>query len=590
MSLKISVLGPLQVTAGKAIHNNFESNKVRALFAYLVVEMNRPHSRESLAEMFWSETSTRSALANLRYALADLRKVIGDGEADPSFLLVSRESLQFNAGSSYDLDAIKFKERIESNNIETLKQAIALYRGDFLSGFPSIESDSFEEWVLLKREQFKQQAIEALRLISDHHERRGEYQQALPFARKQVELEPWLEEAHQQLMRLLALDGQRSAALAQYETCRRALVSELNVEPTPETLELYESIRDGRLEKVSPLLKREPPAPGDPPFKGLQYFDEADANLFFGREALVAHLVEKIRSREKTKDTRFLAIIGASGSGKSSLVRAGLIPALKRRGKTLLSQVITPTGHPLVSLRGASGEAIPAPQRRLLHRSAARNDRLIFVDQFEELFTLCQDESERKSFIKKLLDAAQKESVSVVIALRADFYAACAPYENLRNILSQNQEYIGPMNAAELRRAIEEPARLNGWLFEPGLVDLLLHDIGADGDRSPEPGALPLLSHALLETWHRRSGRMLTLAGYAESGKISQAITKTAETVFTRLSPEEQVIARNIFLRLTELGEGTQETRRRVQLNELIPHPNSASSPGRTAESVLKML
>lgn len=566
--LKISTLGPLQVSAGTFIQHKFESNKVRALLAYLAVEMDRPHSREVLAEMLWPESPAQTSLANLRYALADLRKVIGDDNAHPPYLIVSRETLQFNASSDSELDLTACSQFLNSNQIEKLKQGIALYQGDFLTGFPSIESDTFEEWLTLKREQCRRQAIEALRLVTDYHEGRGEYQQALPFARRQVELEPWLEEAHQQLMRVLALDGQRSAALAQYETCRRVLDLELGAPPTPETTRLYESIRDGALEKVHPLLKREPPAPGDPPFKGLQYFDETDADLFFGREVLVSHLVEQIRSREKSKGMRFLAIIGASGSGKSSLVRAGLIPALKRGDRSLAAQVITPTEHPLASLRGA------IPTRGLL-----------FVDQFEELFTLCQSESERKSFINKLLETAKE--TSVVIALRADFYAACAPYENLRKVLSQNQEYIGPMNAGELRRAIEEPARVNGWLFEPGLTDLLLHDIGADGERSPEPGALPLLSHALLETWHRRSGRMLTLAGYAEAGKIAQAITKTAESVFAQFSTVEKSIARNIFLRLTELGEGEQETRRRVQLSEIIPPPKLGKG---AAEVVLKML
>jgi WD40 repeat protein/DNA-binding SARP family transcriptional activator len=575
-TLKISVLGHLQISVGKAIHNKFESNKVRALFAYLAIEMNRPHSREALAELFWPESPAQTSLANLRYALADLRKVIGDKEAKPPYLIVSRESLQFNASSNHELDAVIFTGLINSNDIEKLKQGVAFYQGDFLAGFPSIESNPFEEWILLKREGFKRQVVESLRLIVDHHEQRGEYQQALPFARQQVELEPWLEEAHQQLMRLLALDGQRSAALAQYETCRRALASELDVEPSRETTQLYESIRDERLEKIPHLLKRESPAPGDPPFKGLQYFDETDADLFFGREALVSHLVDQLQSRKKIKGKSFLAIIGASGSGKSSLVRAGLIPALKRGGMSLLAHVITPTEHPLESLSFS-----------LENNKASKRPLLLFVDQFEELFTLCQSESERQSFINKLLHAAQGGSASVIIALRADFYAACAPYENLRKILSQNQEYIGPMNAGELRRAIEEPARINGWLFEPGLTDLLLREIGADGDRSPEPGALPLLSHALLETWRRRSGRMLTLAGYAESGKIHEAIAKTAEAVFARFSPQEQSIARNIFLRLTELGEGTQETRRRVLLSEIIP---PASLLSKATETVLKML
>lgn len=576
--LKISVLGPLQVFAGERNFNKFESNKVRALFAYLVMEMERPHGRETLAGMFWPETSTESALANLRYALADLRKVIQDEKARLPYLFISRESLQFNANSDFLLDAVEFQRLINTNTIENLKQALALYRGDFLEGFPAIEGEFFEEWLILKREQFRQQAIEKLQALASHHEERCEYQQALSYARRQIELEPWLEEAHQQLMRLLALDGQRSAALAQFETCRRMLDSEMSIEPSQETIQLYESIRAGKLEKVSPLLKREAPAPGTPPFKGLQYFDETDIDLFFGRETLVSHLVDQIHSRERTKGAKFLAIIGASGSGKSSLVRAGLIPALKRSG-TSRAVVITPTEHPLESL--SSG---------LKNIGTFKVRSLLFVDQFEELFTLCQSKTERQAFIRELLHLSQEGNMLVIVTLRADFYAACAPYENLRKSLSQNQEYIGPMIADELRRAIEEPARRNGWLFEPGLTDVLLHDIGADGDHLPEPGALPLLSHALLETWHRRSGRMLTLAGYAESGKIHQAITQTAETVFIHLSLEEQGIARNIFLRLTDLGDGSQETRRRAALSELIPPPGSSPNLGKTTRGVLRTL
>lgn len=577
--LKISVLGPLQVKLATPIQKQFESNKVRALLTYLVTEMDRPHNREVLAEMLWPESPAVTGLAKLRYTLANLRKVIGDDDANPHYLLVSRENLQFDSLSNYELDAYQFTNLLDTKDVEKLKQGIALYQGDFLSGFPSIESNMFEEWLVLKREHFKELAIGALQLIADYHEHRGEYQQAMPFTRRQTELEPWLEEAHQQLMRLLALDGQRSAALAQYEICRRLLMSELDVEPSNETIELYESIRDGTFEKVSHLLKRVPPAPGEPPFKGLQYFDESDADIFFGREALIAHLMDQMQGREKSRRVRFLAIIGASGSGKSSIIRAGLVPALKRDSRPRLVQIITPTEYPLDSLSSSDIDSITARGRLIL-----------IVDQFEELFTLCQNESERKFFIDKLLNAAQEGLAFIVITLRADFYAACEPYENLRRTLSQNQEYIGPMNASELRRAIEEPARVYGWLFEPGLADLLLRDIGADGDRSPEPGALPLLSHALLETWHRRSGRMLILAGYAESGGIHGAIAKTAEWVYTQLSESEQLIARNIFLRLTELGEGMQENRRRVLLSEIIPAYESTSTQGKLIESVLKML
>jgi formylglycine-generating enzyme required for sulfatase activity len=189
---------------------------------------------------------------------------------------------------------------------------------------------------------------------------------------------------------------------------------------------------------------------------------------------------------------------------------------------------------------------------------------LLLVDQFEETFTLCKDITERKAFIENLLTLAEDDGTArVVITLRADFYHHCAEYEGLRLVLEKHQAYIGVMTADELRQAITTPAEKNDWDFQPGLVDLILQDVGA------EPGALPLLSHALLETWKRRQGRALTLQGYADAGGVKKAIAQTAESVYDRLTPAEQTIARGIFLRLTELGEGVQDTRRRVQLSEL---------------------
>ena len=156
--------------------------------------------------------------------------------------------------------------------------------------------------------------------------------------------------------------------------------------------------------------------------------------------------------------------------------------------------------------------------------------------------------------------------LTLIITLRADFYAYLAQYPELRDAVAQQQEYIGPMTIEELRLAIEEPARRGHWDFEPGLVDLILRDVG------DEPGALPLLSHALLETWKRRAGHTLTLKGYADAGGVRGAIAHTAESVFQKLSSEERIIARNVFVRLTELGEGTEDTRRRVTFEEIMSH------------------
>lgn len=330
----------------------------------------------------------------------------------------------------------------------------------------------------------------------------------------------------------------------------------------------------------------EAPAPGEPPFMGLPSFGENDAALFFGREALTARLVERLR------DEKFLALIGASGSGKSSVVHAGLIPALEMRNEEKAADdfaawsiyTITPTAEPLKALASEltrNSETITATTTLMdelrqhshalalyltRHPQAPTPPVLFIVDQFEELFTLCRDEGARSSFIDNLLDASAEGAASVVLTLRADFYASLAEYTELREAVAHHQEYVGPMTPDELRRSIEEPAKLNHWEFDRGLVDLILHDVGQ------EPGALPLLSHALLETWKRRSGTRLVLRGYQEAGGVRGAIAKTAERVYTaELSRDEQPIARNIFLRLTELGEGMQDTRRRAPLNELIP-------------------
>jgi transcriptional regulator with XRE-family HTH domain/energy-coupling factor transporter ATP-binding protein EcfA2 len=338
-------------------------------------------------------------------------------------------------------------------------------------------------------------------------------------------------------------------------TALKALfVPALHLENEPELITRF-------LELAQSARQEEAPTPGLAPYKGLLFFDESDSELFFGREVLTGQLAEHVMDLALDSSMRFLAVVGASGSGKSSLVRAGLTVALKRAGWN--TRVFTPTVNPVRALESNLYVEPAKPAERVL----------ILVDQFEETFTLCRDEMERIAFIEKLLSSAQHPSreTSVVIALRADFYSHCAQYPLLRQAVAAEQEYIGQMTAEELRRAIEEPARRGGWEFEPGLVDVLLQDIGADGMGQPEPGALPLLSHALLATWERRRGRTFTLEGYHASGGVRGAIAETAESVFNdQLNQTQQELARDVFLRLTELGEGTEDTRRRAALNELV--------------------
>jgi WD40 repeat protein/DNA-binding SARP family transcriptional activator len=249
-SLSIRLLGPFQVTLNGQPVVGFISDKVRALLAYLAAEADRPHRREALAGLLWPEWPERTARTNLRRALANLRRVIGDHEATPPFLLITRQTIQFNSGSESWVDANAFTALLEAPGaaIRQLEEAVALYRGDFLEGFSIADSAAFEEWALLKREQLGRQVVAALFRLAGYYEGRDAYEQALPYAWRQVELESWEEPAHRQLMRLLALSGQRNAALAQYEALRDQLAEELSVEPEEETTRLYERIRDGEIE------------------------------------------------------------------------------------------------------------------------------------------------------------------------------------------------------------------------------------------------------------------------------------------------------------------------------------------------------
>ena len=228
--LSLVLLGSFQATLDGQPITSWKSNKIKALLAYLAVEADRPHPREALAGLLWPDYPNASALNNLRDALAALRQAIGDRQAEPPFLLITRDTIQFNTASDCSLDLSGLAD-LTGLEIDQLEQVASAYRGSFLEGF-SCDSAPFEEWVLVKREQINRQMVDALCRLAEHFEERGEYERAIAYARKQLELEPWDEQAHRQLMRALALNGQRSAALAQYETCRRLLTQELGVEPS----------------------------------------------------------------------------------------------------------------------------------------------------------------------------------------------------------------------------------------------------------------------------------------------------------------------------------------------------------------------
>ena len=330
------------------------------------------------------------------------------------------------------------------------------------------------------------------------------------------------------------------------------------------------------------------------PYKGLAAYQPEDAHFFFGREALIDEVVRRIQL------DRVLVVGGPSGSGKSSLVRAGLIPALKAGALSgsdnWMIELFTPGRDPLAELyfqvtrHAPSGSAAvslediiahPTLARHLGGANRSRHPLLLCIDQFEELFTLAPA-AHRSNFIAALsaMTDPADSTVRIVIAVRADFYAACAQIPWLADRITSNQVLVGPMTGPELRRAISEPARPMGLIQESGLVDAMIEEAGN------ETGSLPLVAHALVETWLRRKGNLMTLEGFHAAGGVAGAISQTADAIYAqRFDPVEREATKRLFLRLVTPGEGTPDTRRILARSE-IDHDSNPAVMHRVVDSL----
>jgi class 3 adenylate cyclase/WD40 repeat protein len=331
-------------------------------------------------------------------------------------------------------------------------------------------------------------------------------------------------------------------------------------------LRQLEQLRSPQVDPATTVVEPDgtPPAPVACPYKGLVSFQPADAGDFHGRELLVAELIARLVS------SRFLAVIGASGSGKSSAVRAGLLPALARGAvpgsQTWLPVVMTPGTDPAASLTAALATVHPGEPSVLI------------VDQFEELWTTSEPAS-RAAFLDLLADAADDASGSLVtvVTVRADYYGRLAEHPRLAALVADSQVLVGPMRPSELRAAIERPAAVAGLTLEPGLAQTIIDDA------AEEPGALPLVSTALLETWERRRGRSLTVSGYAEAGGVRGAIAHLAEAAYAELDPEQQEAAQRVLSRLAAPGDGGDDVARPLPLAELADDPTGLAVLDRLA-------
>ncbi|HVP22104.1 MAG TPA: BTAD domain-containing putative transcriptional regulator [Anaerolineaceae bacterium] len=596
--LLITLLGSFHVTLDGEEITGFKSQRVRALLAYLAVEQQIAHSRNSLAALFWPDWPDQEAHNNLRYALYNLRQAIRSQEVEPQFLIAGREMVQFNPASDSFVDVASFIQftqsaKNQSFDPDRLKEAIGLYQGEFLEGFAPDLGQEFDDWVTFKRAELNRIKCEALGKLADHYESLGEAQQALVYARRLVEVDPWQENGHRRLMRLLANSGESSAALLHYEHYRLQLEQELGVNPDEETQELFRSIQQkGRTVELAGKSqgKESPKRIGECPYRGLSAFQEQDAPFYFGREEYVEHLLRKLN-----ENSLVVVLLGSSGSGKSSLIYAGLLPKV-RSEKTCLVLDFRPGMSPFCALASAlmpwldperteierliesqklaaaisSGDvSIRMVIGRILAKHPGIERFLLFIDQFEELYTLCTDEEIQRRFLDALLQEAGKEaggpgpSIIFLLTLRADFMGRALSYRPFADALQDSAQMLGPMSQVELRAAVEKPAQKQGVVFEEGLVDRILKDVG------DQPGNLPLLEFALTLLWEEETNGLLRHAGYEKIGRVEGALTRYAEKVYSSLKVAEQAVVSHIIMQLIQPGRGTEDTRRIANRDEI---------------------
>ncbi|MFJ6389511.1 AAA family ATPase [Streptomyces sp. NPDC091972] len=397
------------------------------------------------------------------------------------------------------------------------------------------------------------------------------------------------------------------------------------ISPTPVSAGLYDLGQWQRLwERALAPDEDESPQPEPPagvcPYRGLASYRQEDARWFFGRKRSTEALVRLLRSAAGTSTGGLVMLVGASGAGKSSLLNAGLVTALEKGalggsgedgGRPVLQLV--PGADPLTELTGRIpelapvvsaartggpdidhppefGHAVREAVASWAQREAATARPVVIVDQFEEAFTLCSDEWVRRTFVR-LLHAActpagpdARAPALVLLGVRADFYERCLDHPELADALQHRHMVLGPLTGGELREAVTGPARAVGLELEPGLAELIVREVSADGPRGAhDAGVLPLLSHALLATWQRRKAGRLTVAGYRAAGGIQGAVAATAERAWSRLDPAARTAARLLLLRLVRLGEDTQATRRRGTRRRLTAE---SADPGKTEESL----
>jgi WD40 repeat protein/DNA-binding SARP family transcriptional activator len=564
------ILGPLEVWSGER-RASLGGSKQRMLLALLLLHRNEVVSVDLLVEELWAGRPPATAVKIVQVYVSQLRKALGGRRTsrDAEDVLVTRAPGYLLRVGRDELDADRFERLVEEGRrvlgagsprlaARTLLEALALWRGPALADF------AYESFAQLEIGRLEELHLSALAYRMDADLALGRHEELVGELEALVAENPLRERLRGQLMLALYRAGRQADALEVYRQTRGLLHGELGLDPSRalQSLERAILLQDPALE-VGAQSVVGVPAESDGvvvcPFKGLAFFDVGDEDYFYGREQIVAELVSRLAGGP------FVGIVGPSGGGKSSILRAGLVSALAKgvlpgsAGWRVL--LMRPGEHPCAELARVLGEASLGEGVASLQPG----ERVaLVVDQLEEVFTACQDGQERTLFLDALVQTAldSDRRAVVAVALRADFYGRCGEYPRLRELLSTNHVLIGPMEPGDVVRAIELPARRADLEIDRPLVEALV------GDVAGEPGGLPLLSTALLELWRRRDGRRLSHDAYRSSGGVRGAVARLAEEAYARLDAQEKDTARALMLRLCS-GEAATAARRRVPLAEL---------------------
>jgi basic membrane lipoprotein Med (substrate-binding protein (PBP1-ABC) superfamily)/DNA-binding SARP family transcriptional activator len=545
------ILGSLEATAGAAVAD-LGPPKQRALLTILLLHAGEIVPVDRLTESLWPEGPPRTAAHSIQIYVSELRKALAPLAAHD--LIVTRHPGYELRADDEEIDARRFERLVDEGlrhleagdqaaGATALRAALALWRGPALSDF------AYEEFAQPYIRRLTDRHLDAIEELAAADLEAGRLTDAISLVEAAIREDPLRERSREILMLALYRAGRHAEALRTYQRLRETLAEELGLDPSPPLQRLQErillhdpSLAPARLETAATS------APERNPYKGLRPFTEEDAPDFFGREALVDRMLEALRA-----GARLVALVGPSGSGKSSAVAAGLIPRLRTGALPGSERWRITSALPGPGLLGALDAAPGGGERRLL-----------VIDQFEDLFT-ATDEATRRRVLALLTVAATAPDpkLTVLLTLRADHYDRPLLDPGFARVFIPGVMNVLPMTTDELEAAIVKPAERAGVTVEPRLVADLV------ADSSAHPGALPLLQYALTELFDESEETSLTLARYRGLGGLRGILSRRAESVYGQLDDRERQVALQVFLRLVRPGHGTIDSRRRVALSDL---------------------